>query len=406
MTSTATQVPRTLPSSTWAILAVLLVGLNLRPAITSLAPVIGLIEADQNLSSAAAGLLTSIPLISFVILSTSAPRFGRRHGFGRAIEISLFVLIFGFLLRLLPGTMVLYLSMAVVGIAITVGNVLLPAYIKQEYPQNTGPLSAVYTASLFIGPALAAAGTIPLTELFGSWRMAIASWGLLAIVALPVWLPHVRSSSGTGGNTAKANASAQPIRLWRSGLAWCVTFYFAVLSLLFYTTSAWLPTILADAGQDIEVASRMLSVVNIVAIPFTLAVALAVHKVKRQVWATVGGAVFVILGLLGILYSPDQYSLLWITLLGIGLGVEAGIGFSLPILRAASPLWTASLAGMSQTVGYSFSALGPVGAGALHDFTGGWNAVLTVMIVLIAIQSLFGIVAGSNRHVDVNTNGG
>lgn len=394
-----------LPPLYWAIAAVLLVGLNLRPAITTLAPVIGNIEHDLQLSAAAAGFLTSIPLIAFVLLSTRAPRFGRHFGFGRAIQISLITLMVGFCLRLLPGWVPLFLSMAVVGAAITIGNVLLPAYIKQKYAANAGPLSAVYTASLFLGPALAAAGTIPLADYFGSWKLAIASWGLLAVIAFPVWYPHARSSAREHAKTQNGTAAGQVQpsdagALWQNGLAWSVTLYFAVLSLLFYTISAWLPTILADAGEDIEVASRMLSLVNIVAIPFTLAVALAVHKVGNHVWATTSGAVFVIIGLAGVLFSNGDYTILWMIVLGIGLGVEAGIGFSLPILRAVSPNQTAILAGMSQSIGYSVSAMGPVGAGAMHDTTNSWEVVLIGLIALVAVQILFGLVAGSDRHVD------
>ncbi|CCV09420.1 putative permease of the major facilitator superfamily [Mesorhizobium metallidurans STM 2683] len=389
-----------LPPLYWAIFAVLLVGLNLRPAITTLAPVIGNIEIDEGLSSAAAGFLTSIPLLAFVLLSTSAPRFGRKLGFGIAIQVSLIILICGFALRLLPTTPALFLSMAVVGVGITIGNVLLPAYIKQKYPARAGPLSAVYTASLFIGPALAAAGTIPLANFFGSWRLAIASWGLLAVAAFPIWWPHARSSRAEKIAGGDARSHSDRTWIWRNGLAWSVTLYFAVLSLLFYTISAWLPTILADFGENIEVASRMLSLVNIVAIPFTLAVALAVHKVDNHVWATTGGAVLVIVGLAGVLVGQGQHTLIWMFILGAGLGVEAGIGFSLPILRVRSSHQTAILAGMSQTVGYSVSALGPVGAGALHDFTNSWEIVLTGLIVLVSVQILFGWVAGSNRRVD------
>lgn len=400
--------PTQLPPLYWAVFAVLLVGLNLRPAITTLAPVVESIEIDLGLSSAAAGFLTSIPLIAFVFLSTRAPRFGARFGFGQAILFSLLILICGFLLRLLPGAAPLFLSMAVVGIAITIGNVLLPAYIKQKYAKDAGPLSAVYTASLFLGPAMAAAGTIPLAEVFGSWKVAIASWGLLAVVAVPVWLPHFRASMSEQAHaklneTKEVNTTTAHTSLWRSRLAWSVTLYFAVLSLLFYTVSAWLPTILADAGEDIEIASRMLSLVNIIAIPFTLAVALAVHKMANHVWATVGGAILVIIGLGGILLSDGTLTYVWIVTLGIGLGVEAGIGFSLPILRAISSTQTAVLAGMSQSIGYSVSAMGPVGAGALHDYTNGWDVVLIALIVLVTVQIAFGFVAGSDRHVDENT---
>jgi MFS transporter, CP family, cyanate transporter len=402
-TDIKTSVP-SMPRIGWTTVAVLLVGLNLRPAITALAPVLSDIELDEGLSAAAAGMLTSMPLLVFVLLSTSAPRFGRRLGYGRAILAALFILLIGTGVRLLPGTSALFAGMAVVGVAITIGNVLLPAYIKQRYAAHAGRLSAVYTASLFLGPAFAAAGTLPLMNLLGSWRLAIASWGVLALIAIPFWRPHaIAPDAAALAQPDKPQGSAlasRSERIWSDPLAWAVTAYFAVLSMMFYTVSAWLPTMLISAGKEATTAGAMLSLVNIVAIPCTLAVTLAVHRFRGQVWATTAGAFLIAMGLIGIYASPGSGLVIWIAILGAGFGVEAGVGFSLPILRTRTAAQTAALAGMAQTAGYAFSALGPVGAGAIHDFMDSWQPILQILIALIVAQGFVGLFAGRDLYVN------
>lgn len=221
--------------------------------------------------------------MSFVLLSTFAPRFGRRVGYGRAILWSLILLLVGFGIRLIPGTAALFAGMAVLGVAITVGNILIPAYTKAEYADHAGPLTAVYTVSLYLGPALAAGGTLPLMHLLGSWQFAIAAWGLLAVITIPIWWPHAtqKHSDPSGGDRNAQSASTQVrVKLWFDPLAWAVTVYFAILSILFYTMSAWLPTLLTGAGEDAATASRMLSLINIAAIPSALGISLAAPRQK------------------------------------------------------------------------------------------------------------------------------
>jgi CP family cyanate transporter-like MFS transporter len=393
---------RSRPGIFFTILGVLVVGLNLRPAIVALAPVLDDIKLDHHLSAAAAGLLTSVPLMSFVLLSTFAPRFGRRLGYGRAILWSLILLFVGFGIRLIPSTAALFTGMAVLGVAITVGNILIPAYTKAEYPDYAGPLTAVYTVSLYLGPALAAAGTLPLMHILGSWQLAIAAWGLLAVIAIPIWWPHATQEHidrRDGSSNAQSVSTEARTKLWADPLAWAVTVYFAILSILFYTISAWLPTLLTGAGEDPTTASRMLSLINIAAIPFALGISLAVYRTKGQVWATTAGTVLLGAGLIGLLLSPTQGTALWMIVFGAGHGTATGIAYSLPLLRARNSSQTAALGGLSQTAGYSLSALGPVGAGALHDIVGSWKPILAILIGLVSIQFVAGLFAGRNRFL-------
>ena len=313
------------------------------------------------------------------------------------ILLALGLLIVGFCLRLIPATPVLFAGMAVIGVAITIGNVLLPTYIKARYPDHSGVLMGIYTVSLYAGPTLAAAGTVPLAHAFGSWKLALFIWVVLTLIAIPLWLPHVSAKP----LRAQAQQAPRNAALWRNPLAWAATVYFAVLSVTFYTVSAWLPTILLDRGLSLESGSAMLMWINATAAIFALVVSVLVHRTRSQVWATVSGSVLLGAGLAGLAFAPVNTALIFALLFGIGNGVATGIAFSLALLRSANAQSTAALGAMSQTAGYALSSIGPVGAGMLHDLTESWQAVLILLIVLISTQALAGLWAGRNQQVDV-----
>src|SRR5215212_7342609 len=152
------------PSSFRRVLLVsglVLLAANLRPAITSVAPLIGEVRADTGLSNGVAGLLTTLPLLAFGVLSPVAPRLARRFGMERMLMASLLLLAAGILLRSAGTVAVLYLGTAVVGAAIVVGNVLLPALVKREFPERVGLMTSVYSTALSITGALAAGVSVP-----------------------------------------------------------------------------------------------------------------------------------------------------------------------------------------------------------------------------------------------------
>ena len=70
----------------------------------AVAPVLGELRADTGLSSAMAGLLTTLPVLCFGAFAPIAPRLARRIGLETAVALSLVLLAAGIALRLLsPG---------------------------------------------------------------------------------------------------------------------------------------------------------------------------------------------------------------------------------------------------------------------------------------------------------------
>ena len=126
----------------------MLLAANLRPALTGVAPLIGEIRADTGISNGMAGLLTTLPLLAFALLSPVAPRVARRFGMERVLLASLLVLVAGILLRWAEAVAALFLGTAILGAAIAVGNVLLPGLVKREFPERAGLMTSVYSTSL------------------------------------------------------------------------------------------------------------------------------------------------------------------------------------------------------------------------------------------------------------------
>src|SRR3954447_14084625 len=177
------------------VLGIVLLAANLRPALTSVSPLIGQIRTDTGLSNGAAGLLTALPLLAFGVLSPIAPRLARRLGMERVLLASMVILAAGILLRSVGGVAALFVGTAVLGAAIALGNVLLPGLIKREFPERSGLMTSVYSTAMGASAAIAAGVSFPIAQQNGTgWRASLALWSLLALVAAMAWLPQIRSA--------------------------------------------------------------------------------------------------------------------------------------------------------------------------------------------------------------------
>lgn len=247
-------VPPAPPLRPWLLLlGLVLVALNLRPALSSLAPLLNQVRDDTGLSAAAAGLLTTAPVLCLGLFAPLAPRLARRIGAERSVLLILFCLAGGIVLRSLFPVFGLFAGSVLAGASIGIIGVLLPGIVKRDFPRQAGVMTGVYTMALCLGAALAAGATAPLEKLFGNWELALAFWSLPAILAAAFWLPQTRQ-----GQHAHRQAF-RVIGLWRDPLAWQVTLYMGLQSSLAYIVFGWLPSILIDRGMTAVEAGLVLS---------------------------------------------------------------------------------------------------------------------------------------------------
>jgi CP family cyanate transporter-like MFS transporter len=382
------------------LVAIVLLAANLRPAITSVAPLIGRIQADAGVSSGAAGLLTALPLLAFAALSPAAPRLARRFGAERVLIGSMLALCGGILLRSSGTTAAtLFAGTAVLGAAIAAGNVLLPGLVKERFSGRIGAATGAYTVAMGTSAAIAAGASVPLTRLLGpGWQAPLALWAAPALLAAVAWAPLL----GRGNRDPKPprQARASPAaNLWRSALAWQVTAFMGLQSLGYYATLTWLPEILREGGTGAEAAGWLLALSQAVAIPAMFAAPVAAGRRPSQQGVVAASVALVGAGVLGLLLFGGAGGVLWVTLLGLGQGACFSLALTLFALRAADPEQAAALSGMAQSFGYLLAALGPPVFGVLRDATGSWTLSLALLLGITACLLAAGLGAGRDARV-------
>lgn len=373
------------------LLALVLVSLNLRSALTVIGPLIRDLRAGDGLSGTAAGLLAAAPLLAFGLISPLGPRLSARFGIERTLVVCMLVLSASLALRPLPSVVLLFAGTLAAGAAIAVANVLLPALVKRRFGAQATFVTGVYSVALGVGAALGAGLAVPSEGWLGdSWRAALAVWAAPALLAALVWLPLLRNGS------ARASAAGVRVTLWRDRIAWRVTGFMAIQSILFYSMVAWLPEIYRHEGMSKGSAGALLSLALIVGIPFGFVVGALAGRMRDQRAIALVAALLAVAGYAGVLVAPMAASWLWAALLGIGFGAGFTLILSLFVLRADDTQHAAALSGMAQSVGYTLAAVGPVAVGALHDLTGGWTVPLLVLIGLAVLD--IGVSTAASRR--------
>ncbi len=375
-------------------IGIVLTGLNLRTAVASVPPLLDDLERDPGMSSTAAGVLTSLPVLSFGVLALAAAPLARRFGGERTLLGVLVAIAAGTLLRAAGPVGALFAGTAVAAAGVAIGNVLVPAVIKGRFPHRIGLLMGLYTAILGAGAALAGGLAVPAADALG-WRGSLALWAVPAAVALAVTVPAVRRDRGQ----AAVRGGVGGLRtLLRDRVAWQVTLYMGVQSSVFYSGLAWLPSILRDHGFRPSTAGALLSVYAFVGIPSSLVA--PVIAARRADQRTMVGASVVLeaIPLAGLLAAPGL-AVLWVALLAFGQGAAFSLALTLIVLRSPDPRRGAELSGMAQAAGYCIAALGPFLVGVLHDAEGGWTAPLLFMLALCVPMFAAGVGAGRARLV-------
>lgn len=380
------------------LLGLVLVALNLRPALSSMAPVLARVSEDLGLSASLAGLLTTLPVLCLGLFAPLAPLLARRFGSERVVLAILLVLALGIVLRSNLGVGGVFLGSLLAGASIGVIGVLLPGIVKRDFPRHAGTLTGVYTMALCLGAALAAGATVPLSEHFaGSWALGLGFWALPALLAMLVWLPQAREGHGT-------HRVAYRVRgLWRDPLAWQVTLYMGSQSSLAYIVFGWLPSILIGRGLDATQAGLVLSGSVLVQLLSSLSVPWLASRGKDQRLAIVLVMLVTLAGLFGCLYAPLGGLWGWAVLLGLGQGGSFALALTLIVLRSKDAHVASNLSSMAQGVGYTLASMGPFAVGLVHDLTGGWSALGWIFAVLAFSAILFGLKAGRSLHVQVTS---
>ncbi|MFJ1795715.1 CynX/NimT family MFS transporter [Kitasatospora griseola] len=386
------------------LVGIVLVALNMRACLAAVSPMVAEIQHTFGLSAAASGLITTVPVLFQGVGAPLTPRLTRRFGTERVVLGAVVALGAGVLLRVLPSVWTLYAGCMVIGVAIAVLNVSMPGLVKREFPHRAAMMTGVYSTTMLVGATMAAALSVPLEHaLGGGWQASLGAWSVLALVAAVAWLPQVlkaRQEATVPLRVAPAAAPQKPaISPWKSPLAWQISAFMGISSLLVYTLVAWMPTVLADHGMPRGEAGLVFAFSNLVQVVGAFLVPLAAGRMTRQRGLALAMAGLNAAGIAWLLLAPVSGAWFSAAVLGLAQGGSLGLGLAFIVLRTDSVLGAARLGGMSQAVGYLVAAAGPVGGGALKQLTGSWDATLIVMLVLAAVAAVAGWGAGRDRTV-------
>ncbi len=376
-----------------AILGVLVAAACLRPAITSFGPVLDRIAADTGLSAGVLGVLGSLPLVMFGLVSPLVHRMAARLGTERLLASALGILAVGTALRSVPGNLLLWLGTVLIGGAIAVGNVLVPSIVKRDFGKRMPLMTSLYTAVMGGMAAFASGLAVPIADATGTWRWALGAWFVLALAGCAIWA--LRPNQDDVDAHAEVAGSTT---VWRVPTAWYVSLNMGFQSSVFYMTITWLPTYETDHGYTAATAGWHLFAYQVTGMLCGFAIAIPLDRSRNQSVLAAAVGVWMVGAVLGMLFAPDAMWL-WAVLGGMSSGSSLVVALSLIGMRARTHSSTVRLSGMAQSVGYLIAAGATVGAGAIVEASSS-RGLLVAMAIIAAIQTIFGALAGRDVYVD------
>ena len=365
--------------------AILLIAINLRPAMASLGPLLDLIEHSTGLTSARAGLLTTLP----VFLMGIGALLGRslRHLLGEinGVTLGMCLVTLACAGRALGHSATgLLLSAALVGLGIALIQALLPIFIKKTLGSRSSNMMALYSTGIMSGAAMAAAITPRVSVQFG-WQSALAIWAVPALLAWVVWWIATRGKVRLNSE----QAAIHPYSFWRNSRAWSLMLFFGVSTGAYTLILAWLPPFYVDLGQDRKMAGDLLAGLTMTEVLSGLAISAVVGKFHDRRPLLISALFFTLAGLVVLHESPLQMALLAMILLGLGIGALFPLSLILAMDHIDSPEMAGDLAAFMQGGGYIIASIMPFLAGWVREeFSSLSHAWVGMFIALAMIAFL------------------
>jgi MFS transporter, CP family, cyanate transporter len=358
-----------------------LIGLDLRPALVSVGPLIEAIQAAFHLTHTQAALLTAIPDLMMGLLAVPAPGLARRYGRDRVILAALALLMVATFVRALSNSPpVLYAATAAVGGGIAIAGALVGGFIKASFPSRAPLLVGVYGAALGLGATLSAAVTGPMAALYG-WRLAAGFWAVPGVTALAAWLLlEVRQGARPVVNSPRYRLPFAEAKAWLIGL------FFAADNFLFYALVAWIVPMLREHGMSASRAGLVLATFTVgLSVGMILAGAVSFKSDRRIVLA--GFSILTLLGLVALALAPTAAPFVFLPMISFGIGGGFALGMTLPLDNTRDPDEANTWSAFAILVAYLLAATGPILVGALRDATGSFTPAFH-MLILVGVAML------------------
>ncbi len=383
-----------LPPSTsrpvWLILALIFAGLNLRPSMAAIGPLLTPIRHSLPMSFTLLSLLTLLPVLAMGLAMNAGGTLAARFGEHRTVAASLALIGLSSLARLwADSAAALLLTAVTAGAGIAVIQATLPGIVKHHFARSVSLLMGIYVTAIMAGAAFAAALSPTIEQHTGHWQVALAVWSALSALGLAIWF-MVRDA--VGNEKPKLQKSAPSMRFSTSPRAWLLGVFFGLGTSSYTCALAWLPPYFVELGFSETRSGMMLAFLTTLEVISGMTLpALAQRSPDRRKWLLLG-LTSTIAGFSGLLIAPAALPLLWTGLLGFGIGGVFPLTLIVTLDHLPDARKAGQLAAFVQGAGYIIAAFSPLAAGIIRDqtngFAGAWLMLLgvTLAMLLMAIR--------------------
>ncbi|MCA8241278.1 MFS transporter [Burkholderia sp. AU32262] len=367
----------------------MLVGLNLRPALAAIGPLLDMIQRATGIGDGAASLLTTIPILLMGLGALSARRLQRLTGIAGGVWLGVALIALACASRVgAQHAWLLLASACCAGVGIAMVQALLPGFVKAHFATRIGGAMGVYSTSV-MGGAVLASVVAPFAAVRWGWLAALAGWALPAALAALAWPLASRGGDALASGPVSVSG-AQPSR---SPRAWRLALFFGIATGAYTLVLAWLPPYYTRLGWSPTAAGSLLGGVTFAEVVAGLTVSATIDRLPDRRPALHAAIASLLVGLLVMLAAPDALALPAALLLGAGIGALFPLSLIVTVDHAATPADAASLTGFVQGIGYLIAALFPFAAGVvrqhLADLTPAWIAMACLCIALFALAAGF-----------------
>src|SRR5699024_8443970 len=295
----------------------------------------------------------------------------------------------------------LFIGTAFVGLGIAICNVLLPSYVKQEFPLKAALMTSIYSTVMAIFAGIGSGLSVPLAiGLDLGWQLSLVAWTIPVLLALIIWLYLFKRKEANKSSEQSTHLSTESKGVWKDKLAWDVALFMGLQSVLFYVIASWLPEILLSHGLSRHAAGWLLSYTLTIGLPVSFFVPVIANRLKNQKIIVFLLGLVALLAISGLIYGQSFLILLLsVTCMGIVLNSNFSLALTLLAFRAKNAQDAGELSAMAQSIGYFLAAIGPVFIGFLFDVFHTWTVPLYALIIITCLAVFFGLRAGEDKYI-------
>ncbi len=370
-------------SAGWVgLLVIVALGINLRPILTSIGPLLADIHDATGLGFQGLSMLTVLPVLCMGLFALGLPWLGPRLGESRGMVVGLLAIGAACFWRLLLDSGVALIASAVLaGCGVAVIQAFVPGVIKRWFPHKVPSAMGLYSASLMAGGGSAAVLAPVVSAHFQRWQDGLGAWLLLAVVGLLLWtVARPREVPVAAAPRQKAQ------HYFGSRRAWLLALYFGLINGGYTSMVAWLPVYYRQLGWTAQASGQLIGLMTIFQVIAALSIPLLIRRsLDRRGWLCLC-LLIQLAGFAGLIAAPLHLPGLWVAMIGYGLGACFALSLTLTLDHLADAGAAGRLAAFVQGIGFIVTGIVPWITGALRDSTGSFQASWVLLAVSVVLM--------------------